>query len=70
MTKINLRITTRAHAHIQTLTKTPAKIQKDLAKIVARRSCVHKILGVRQALVEVKPKNDYVQTAKKRQKLI
>ena len=55
---MNLRITAKPHAHIQTLTKAPAKFQKDLAKIVARRSCVHKILGVRQALVEFNPKYD------------
>ena len=34
--KINKRITAKPHAqaHFQTLTKTPAKFQKDLAKIV------------------------------------
>ena len=32
--QINLRITAKCHAHLQTLTKTPAKFQKDLAKIV------------------------------------
>ena len=29
-----MRITAKSHAHIQTLTKTPAKFQKDPAKIV------------------------------------
>ena len=37
-TKINLRITAKHHAHLQTLTKTPAKFQKDLAKTVRRVS--------------------------------
>ena len=32
--KINLTITAKPHAHIQILTKTPAKFQKDLAKMV------------------------------------
>ena len=30
----NLRITAKPHAHLQTLKKTPAKFQKDPAKIV------------------------------------
>ena len=34
VTKINLRITAKRHAHLQTLTKTSAKFQKDLTKIV------------------------------------
>ena len=34
MTKINLRITAKPHAHSQTLTKTHAKFQKDPAKSV------------------------------------
>ena len=33
-TKINLRITAECHAHLQTLTKTFAKFQKDLGKTV------------------------------------
>ena len=33
MTKNNLRITTIPHAHLQTLTKTPAKFQNYSAKI-------------------------------------
>ena len=32
MTKINLRITAKRHAHLQTLTKTPVKFQKDPGK--------------------------------------
>ena len=32
--KNNLRITAKPHAHLQTLTKTPAKFQKDPTKIV------------------------------------
>ena len=34
MTKINLRITAKPHAHLQTLTKTPAKFPKDTTKMV------------------------------------
>ena len=34
VTKINLRITTKPRAYLQTLTKTPVKFQKDLDKIV------------------------------------
>ena len=34
MTKINKRITAKCHAHLQTLTKTLAKFQKDLPKTV------------------------------------
>ena len=33
VSKINLRITAKPHAHIQTLTKTPAKFQKDWLKL-------------------------------------
>ena len=32
--KINLRITAKRHAHLQTLTKTPAKFHKSPAKTV------------------------------------
>ena len=34
MTKINLRIISKCHAHLQSLTKTPVKFQKDWDKIV------------------------------------
>ena len=34
MTKINLRIISKPHPHLQTMTKTPAKFQKDRHKIV------------------------------------
>ena len=34
VTNINLRITPKPQAHHQTLTNTPAKLQKDLSKIV------------------------------------
>ena len=34
MTKINLRITAKRHAHIQTLAKTHVKFQKDPTKTV------------------------------------
>ena len=34
MTKNNQSITAKPHAHLQTLTKTPAKFQKDQAKTV------------------------------------
>ena len=34
MTKINLRTTAKGHAHLQTLTKTPLKFQKDPAETV------------------------------------
>ena len=34
MTKNNLRITAKHHAHLQTLTKTPAKLKKDRAKTI------------------------------------
>ena len=34
VTKFNLRITAKFHAHLQTLTKTPVKFQKDPAKTV------------------------------------
>ena len=34
MAKINLRITAKRHAHRQTLTKPPAKFQKDPVKTV------------------------------------
>ena len=61
MTKIKLRITVKCHAHIQTLTKTPAKFRIDPGKIVG---------GVAFTRYPVskcsKPKNDYVQTAKKK----
>ena len=33
-TKTNLWITAKFHTHLQTLTKTPAKFQKDLGNIV------------------------------------
>ena len=34
MTKFNLKITAKCHAHLQTLSKTPEKFQKDATKIV------------------------------------
>ena len=34
VTKINLRVTSKCHAHLQSLTKTPVKFQKDWDKIV------------------------------------
>ena len=34
VTKMNLRITAKCHAHLQTLTKTPGKFQKDLANTI------------------------------------
>ena len=34
VTKINLKITVKCHAHLQTFTKTPVKFQKDPDKIV------------------------------------
>ena len=34
VTKINLRVISICHAHLQSLTKTPVKFQKDLDKIV------------------------------------
>ena len=34
MTKINLRVISKCHAHLQSLTKTPVKFQKDWDKIV------------------------------------
>ena len=36
MTTINLRITAKRHAHLQTLTKILEKFQKDPAKIVEK----------------------------------
>ena len=43
VTKVILRITAKRHAHLQTLTKTPAKLIKDPAKTVKgvafRRFC-------------------------------
>ena len=41
VTKINLRIISKPHAHLQTMTKTPVKFQKDQHKM--RRSCKHKV---------------------------
>ena len=35
VTNINLRVTAKHHAHLQTLTKTPTTFQKDPAKTVA-----------------------------------
>ena len=66
--KINLRITAKADAHLQTLTKTPVKFQKILVKLYEEMhsqdtQCLY-------ALVEVKLKNDWVQTVKKVTKLI
>ena len=34
VTKINLRVISKCHAHLQSLTKTPVKFQKDWDKIV------------------------------------
>ena len=34
MTKINLRVISKLHAHLQSLTKTPVKFQNDWDKIV------------------------------------
>ena len=34
VTKINLRIISKPHAHLQTMTKTPVKFQKDRHKTV------------------------------------
>ena len=34
VTKLNLRLTAKYHAHLQALTKTPAKFQKDLVKTI------------------------------------
>ena len=31
---MNLRITAKCHAHLQTLIETPAKFQKDMAKTI------------------------------------
>ena len=33
VTKINLWITAKSHSHLQTLIKTPAKLQKDLTQL-------------------------------------
>ena len=55
-----MRITAKCHAHLQTLTKTPAKFQKDWAKnveVAFKRYPVSKC---------IKPKNaQCLQTAKK-----
>ena len=60
MTKINLSTTAKRNAHIQILTKTPAKFQKDMVKWYEKlRSQDTQCLC---ALIEVVPKNDYVQT--------
>ena len=34
VTKINLRVISKCHAHLQSLTKTPVEFQKDWEKIV------------------------------------
>ena len=63
-TKTILRFTAKRHAHLQTLTKTPAMFQKDSSKTVGRVAftrypqCLY-------ALVEVKHKNDLSSNCKK-----
>ena len=56
MTKIYLRITAKSHTHIQTLTKTPAKFQKDLAKMVGVAFLHSQDTQCLYALVEVEQK--------------
>ena len=56
MTKINLRITAKPHAHFQILREISAKLKKNMAKVIGG------VAFTRYALVEVEAK---VQTAKK-----
>ena len=60
VTKINLRITTKCHSHLQTLTKTPAMFKKDPVKTVGGFAFTRY-----PASKCFKPKNDEVRTAKK-----
>ena len=43
MTKINLRITGKRHAHLQTSAKTRAKFKKDPAKTVGERAALTRL---------------------------
>ena len=58
VTKIYLRITAKSHTHIQTLTNTPAKVQKDLAKMVGFAFLRSQDTQCLYALIEVEPKKD------------
>ena len=54
--KNNLRITSKSHAHLQTLTKIPAKSQKDLKDIKLKEELHSQDTQCLYALVEVEPK--------------
>ena len=56
VTKFNLRITAKCHVHLQTLTKTPAKFQKDPGKIIG---------GVALCLNAISPKMTMSELRKK-----
>ena len=60
----NFRITSISYAHFQTMKKTPVKFKKDSGKIVGGVAFTRYLVSI-YALVEVEPKNDYVQTVKK-----
>ena len=55
MTKINLKVISKCHAHLQSLTKTPVKFQKDWDKIVGV-VLTRYLMYISSVVVE--PKND------------
>ena len=56
VTKINLKVISICHAHLQSLTKTPVKFQKDWDKIVGGVALTRYLMYISSVVVE--PKND------------
>ena len=54
VTKINLRVISKCHAHLQSLTKTPVKFQKDWDKIVGGVALTRYLMAIASVVVEPK----------------
>ena len=52
MTKINLRVISKCGAHLQFLTKTPVKFQKDWDKVVRGVALTRYLRGLSKKFVE------------------
>ena len=46
VTKINLRVISKYHAHLKSLTKTPVKFQKDWDKIVGEVALTRYLMSI------------------------
>ena len=66
VTKINARITSKPHAHLQTMEKTCTKFQKDRYKMLTRSQGTHieveKLLSSQSGKSDKKLSNSYIQT--------